>query len=85
MNIYEASKLVVTDHQYKIVRMKKNSTPDQLDVKDDCGNKRGWTYLDAVTANLIVKVTEALNETNRNKFLSLPPSKAVEIAWKLVS
>ncbi|MDR3560510.1 MAG: hypothetical protein P4N59_03575 [Negativicutes bacterium] len=84
MNIYEAAKLVVTESQYKLVRMKKNSTPDQLDVKDHEGNKKGWIFLDGVTANLIVKVTEALGEENRAKFLSLNPLQAVNVAWKLV-
>lgn len=85
MNIYEISKKVVSESQCCLIRMKKNSTPEQLDVKEVfTGNKKGWVYLDGMTANLIVKVTEALGDVNRNKFLNLTPMSAINMAWKLV-
>ncbi len=88
MNIYEASKIVLAEHQYKMIRAKKDSASHELDCKDVLdhkGNKRGWTILDATTASVIVRVTEAINETSREKFLKLHPVIAINIAWDMVS
>ena len=84
MNIYEAAKTVVTEGQYKLIRMRKNSTPDQLDVKDHVGNKRGWVFLDGFTSSAIVQIVEALSEDNRKKLLVFSPDKVISIVWKLV-
>lgn len=84
MNIYEASKLVVTEGQYKLIRIKKGSTPDQLDVKDHEGNKKGWIFLDGMTASAVVQITEELSEENQKKLLAFPPLKVIDIVWKLV-
>jgi hypothetical protein len=85
MNIYEVSKIVTSESQCKLIRMKKNSTPEQLDIKEAfMGNKKGWCYLDATTASLIVKITEALGDINRAKFLALAPMRVIDVAWRLV-
>ncbi len=40
--------------------------------------------LDSFTASMLVQITDALNETNRAKFLALPFLKAISVGWKLV-
>lgn len=39
--------------------------------------------LDLTTANAIVKVHDALNETNRATFAALPLRRMAAVAWKL--
>lgn len=41
-------------------------------------------FMDATTANMLVRVHDALNEENRAKFLALPIRKMVAVGWKLV-
>jgi hypothetical protein len=47
-------------------------------------SKRGWVILDGYSANAILKVYEALNETNQTKFATLPLIKMAAVAFKLV-
>ena len=42
-------------------------------------------YDDATTASACIAVHDALNETNREKYLALPWSKFVAVTWKLVA
>jgi hypothetical protein len=42
-------------------------------------------YVDMLTANVCVKVYNALNETNRVKFVALTMRKMGLVAWKLAS
>lgn len=39
--------------------------------------------VDAQTANIIVKVLDALNDTNKQKFLNMPIKKMAEFAWSM--
>lgn len=49
------------------------------------GNKRGWTILDATTANAIVTVREALKDNpNVAKFDSIPLRQLVDFCWRHV-
>jgi hypothetical protein len=41
--------------------------------------------VDGTTANMLMQVIGALNEENKNKFLSMPILKMVEIGWKCCS
>ena len=41
--------------------------------------------VDMQTANVILKVWDALNSSNRKKFEKLPVKKMANVAWKLVS
>lgn len=49
------------------------------------GNKRGWTILDATTAQAIVTVREALKDNpNVEKFDSIPLRELVAFCWRHV-
>lgn len=39
-------------------------------------------YVDLFTASMLVQVYDALNETNRAKFIGLPWTRMVDIGWK---
>jgi hypothetical protein len=41
--------------------------------------------VDVQTANIILKVYEALSETNKEKFINSPIEKMSSIAWSLVN
>ena len=85
MNAIEAAKKVATEHQAVLVRERKGE-PGQYDVKElHNGSKRGWVILDGFTASAIVKVYEALNETNRGFFASMPIEKMARVAFKLIN
>lgn len=47
-------------------------------------NQDGQLIVDVQTANLLVKVADALNPTNRAKFLAMDLGEMVDVAWKLV-
>jgi hypothetical protein len=83
MKINEIAAKVASEHQYMVIRPRKGE-PGEYDVKIDCGNKRGWTYIDGVTANLIDKIYNALDDTHKQKYINLPLVKLVDISWKLV-
>ena len=85
MTVYEAAKMVVSEKQYKLIRQKKNAAIYEIDCKDHEGNKRGWTFLDGTTANVIVKVVEALSPENREKLLKMSPMQVINLSWKLIS
>ena len=42
-------------------------------------------YIDAFTASMLVQIFDALNESNRAKFISLPWPKMVSVGWKLAA
>lgn len=41
-------------------------------------------FVDAFTASAIVKVHDALNETNRSKLLAMPIGRVAEVVFKLI-
>jgi hypothetical protein len=77
----DAARACADSKQAQNVRV--NTDGGGVDFKPWQGNKRGWTVLDGVTANLLVQVVSALNEENAAKFLALPFERAVAVAWKL--
>jgi hypothetical protein len=83
MKINEIAKRVIIEHQYLIIRPRKNIT-GEYDVKEDCGSKKGWTYIDGVTANLIDKIYNALSEEKREKYINLPLPRLIDVSWKMV-
>ena len=52
-------------------------------LNHQCSRVEGL-LVDGVTANMLVNVYEALNETNRKSFESFSLRKMVSIGWKLV-
>lgn len=42
------------------------------------------TFIDALTASMLVQVHDALNESNQKKFLGHPLKQMIVIGWKLV-
>jgi len=46
--------------------------------------KIGGVLVDMQTANVIMKVWNALNKSNRSKFEKLPIKKMATVAWKLM-
>ena len=53
-------------------------------VKNKQAEKIDGVLVDMQTANLILKVWDAINTSNRKKFEKLPIKKMVDVAWKLV-
>lgn len=41
-------------------------------------------FVDVTTANMLVKIYDALNEQNRAKFVAMPLRRMVAVGWKLV-
>lgn len=41
--------------------------------------------VDAMTADAIITIYDAVNETNKAKFIALPIEKMAKVAWQLVN
>jgi hypothetical protein len=54
-------------------------------VKRKQYQKIDGVLVDVQTANVILKVWDALNSSNRKKFEKLPVKKMANVSWKLVS
>jgi hypothetical protein len=79
----EAARLATTEG-CQVFRPRKDA-PGEYDVKPYfTGRKGGWVALDSFSASAIIAVYDALNETNRTKFASLPIHKMATVAFKLV-
>jgi len=46
-------------------------------------NNKNTVLLDGYTASMLIKITNGLNEKNRERFTNLPILKAVKIGWEL--
>lgn len=86
MNIYEVAKQAVNESSAQKIRPTKDRQ-FEYDVQPEMfsGNNRGWTLLDLFTASVIVQIYEALNETNRQKYINLPLPKFINLTWKIAS
>jgi hypothetical protein len=80
----EVCRKVAAEHSLHLVRAKKGATPGTYEAKVWEGNKRGWTLLDATSANCVVKVYDALNPTNQAKIATLSAERTLDICWKMV-
>ena len=67
---------VVKDHSMVYIDPKTNNTSED--------KKRGYTILDATTANMLITIADALSKESNQKFTSMPLSNAVTIGWKLI-
>ncbi len=53
-------------------------------LKTRSAKKIDGMYMDMTTANAIMTVYKALNQSNKKKFAKLPLKKMVDVTWKLV-
>ena len=77
--------LYVQANGCSLMRPRKGEIPNEWDVKPGMtGKKRGWFYLDAQTANMLVTVYNALSEEHRAKFNRIPLMRLIDFGWKHV-
>ena len=83
MTAMEAANTVYANRQCMLIRPKKG-VEGEYDMKDAfMGKKKGWFYLDGFTASAIVKVYEAVNDTNREKLSRLPIATLASICFRM--
>jgi len=84
MTALDAARKVVNESQCVLLRPRKGE-PLRYDCKATfTGKKKGWFYLDLFTSSVIVKVWEAINETNRAKLEKLPIQRIASICFQLI-
>lgn len=83
MNIFEACQKASSEGALRIREQKDNAS--QVDCVELFPAKRGYTILDAFSANIVVQVFNALNDANKQKFLGISAIKAVKIALSLAN
>lgn len=54
-------------------------------VKEHQYQKIEGVLVDVVTANAILTIYDAINETNKAKFIALPIDKMASVAWKFLN
>jgi hypothetical protein len=83
MKITQIAQDVVKNKTAVLIRLREHG---EYDVKPMfTGSKRGWVVLDAMTAQAIVKVREALKDSPKvDKFDFLPLRTLVDFCWKHV-
>jgi hypothetical protein len=77
------------EHGCSLMRARKG-TAHEWDVKEAfSGSKRGWFYMDTLTASMLVAVYEALKgsermsqEEARAKFNRIPLTRLIDFGWK---
>jgi hypothetical protein len=52
-------------------------------VRDHQAEEIDGMLVDATTANLCIKIHDALSEINRAKFAAMPLARMVDVVWKL--
>ena len=60
-------------------------TPGQYDLCEPFENGKGWTWLDAVTANVVCQVHDAISQDQREKFEALPAKVILDFCWKIAN
>lgn len=60
-------------------------TPGQYDLCEPFEGGKGWTWLDAVTANLVCQIHDLLSRERQEKFKNLPAEVILDFCWKAVS
>lgn len=83
MQAIEVAKKVLLEGAH-VLRVRKDD-PAQYDAKPYfTGSRRGWTLLDRWTASAIVAVRNGLNETNRQKFETMPIERMAAVSFQLI-
>lgn len=57
--------------------------PGQYEICKAFEHEDGWIWLDAVTANIVCQVYEALPPDKREKFRRLPAGVILDLCWKV--
>lgn len=79
MSVVDSARTVVETHSHVMV------DADTGEIVGDAWTKYpNGLVLDAVTANVLCMVYDALSEKARKTLLEMPVQRAVDIAWKLV-
>lgn len=60
-------------------------TPGQYDLSESLEERKGWIWLDAVTANVVCQVYEALSPERQEKFKKDSAEAVLQFCWKVVS
>ena len=60
-------------------------TAGLYDLCEPFENGKGWTWLDAVTANVVCQVHDALSPDQREKFEALPAKVILDFCWKIAN
>ena len=60
-------------------------TPGQYDLCEPFEHRKGWSWLDAVTANLVCQVHDALSPDRQQKFEAMPAGAILNLCWKIAS
>lgn len=58
-------------------------TPGQYDLCEPFEHGEGWVWLDAVTANVVCQVHDALSPDRQKKFNALPAGVILNFCWKI--
>lgn len=72
----------VRDGGLRMVRPREN-TPGQYDLAEPFEGGNGWVWLDAVTANVVCQVHDALSPERREKFEALPAGVILKFCWQV--
>ena len=72
----KAAREVLKKHSMVYINPKTNKTSED--------KKKGFIVLDAVTANMLVTIADALSKEANQKFTSMNLVQAVDIGWKLI-
>ncbi len=72
----DAARKVVKESSYTYIDITTN--------EESSKKNKNSTILDGVTANMLVKIYDSLNDDNKKKFGYLPILQAVKLGWSLV-
>lgn len=72
----------VRDGGLRMIRLRED-VPGQYDLCEAFENGTGWTWLDAVTANVVCQVHDALSPDRQEKFEALPAGVILHFCWKI--
>lgn len=75
---------VVRDGGLRMIRPRED-VPGQYDLCEAFENEKGWTWLDAVTANVVCQVHDALSPDRQEKFETLPAGAILNFCWKVTN
>lgn len=83
MTFFECCEVVRADGLH-MIRPNEN-TPGQYDLCESFEHRKGWIWLDAVTANLVCQVHDALSPDRQQKFEAMPAGAILNFCWKVAS